>query len=77
MRFSIRDVLWLTVVAGLSIGWAIDHWRLDERARIKNEQFVDFTLDLYLEIEDAKEAAEQAKRQADALCPEAATNNRP
>ena len=24
-RFSIRDLLWLTVVAGLAIGWWLDH----------------------------------------------------
>ncbi len=25
LRFSIRDLLWLTVVAGLAIGWWLDH----------------------------------------------------
>ena len=25
LRFSIRDVLWLTVVVGLAVGWWIDH----------------------------------------------------
>jgi len=24
-RFSIRDVLWLTVVVGLGLGWLLDH----------------------------------------------------
>jgi hypothetical protein len=24
MRFTIRDVLWLTVVVGLAIGWGLD-----------------------------------------------------
>jgi hypothetical protein len=28
-RFTIRDVLWLTVVVALSVGWLIDHRRLD------------------------------------------------
>jgi hypothetical protein len=27
-RFSIRDVLWLTVVVGMGIGWWVDHSRL-------------------------------------------------
>jgi len=27
-RFTIRDVLWLTVVVGLAIGWGIDRGRL-------------------------------------------------
>lgn len=25
-RFSIRDVLWLTVVAALVVGWGVDRW---------------------------------------------------
>jgi hypothetical protein len=25
LRFSIRDLLWLTVVAGLAVGWGLDH----------------------------------------------------
>ena len=28
MKFSIRDMLWLTVVAALVLGWAIDRGRL-------------------------------------------------
>lgn len=28
MKFSIRDMLWLTVVAALALGWAIDRGRL-------------------------------------------------
>jgi hypothetical protein len=27
-RFSIRDVLWLTVVVGLGVGWYLDNARL-------------------------------------------------
>jgi hypothetical protein len=27
-RFTIRDVLWLTVVVGLSVGWWMDHQTL-------------------------------------------------
>jgi hypothetical protein len=29
-RFSIRDVLWLTVVAGLAIGWWVDSGRIEK-----------------------------------------------
>jgi hypothetical protein len=25
-RFSIRDVLWLTVVVALAVAWGLDHW---------------------------------------------------
>ncbi len=27
MKFSIRDLLWLTVLAAVLTVWAIDHWR--------------------------------------------------
>ena len=27
MKFTIRDLLWLTVVVGLGVGWWIDHYR--------------------------------------------------
>jgi hypothetical protein len=27
-RFTIRDVLWLTVVVALAVGWIVDHARL-------------------------------------------------
>ena len=30
-RFTIRDLLWLMVVVGLGIGWAVDHERLTGR----------------------------------------------
>ena len=28
MRFTIRDVLFVIVIAGLVLGWALDHYRL-------------------------------------------------
>ena len=31
MRFTIRDVLWLTLVVGLVVGWWVDHQRLAAR----------------------------------------------
>jgi hypothetical protein len=35
MRFSIRDLLWLTVVVAMAVGWWVDHgslsWHLGER----------------------------------------------
>jgi hypothetical protein len=30
-RFTIRDVLWLTVVVGLAVGWVVDHRFVNER----------------------------------------------
>jgi hypothetical protein len=31
MRFTIRDLLWLTVVASLAVGWWVDHRSLAAR----------------------------------------------
>ena len=38
LRFSIRDVLWLTVVVGMGIGWWIDRSRL--RGEILSERAI-------------------------------------
>jgi hypothetical protein len=27
VRFTIRDLLWLTLVVALCLGWSVDHWR--------------------------------------------------
>ena len=32
LRFTIRDVLWLTLVVGLAVGWWLDRERLMARA---------------------------------------------
>jgi len=29
-RFTIRDVLWLTVVVALAVGWGLPYWQLSE-----------------------------------------------
>jgi hypothetical protein len=35
-KFSIRDVLWLTVVVGLTAGWWVDRWPLiEEKERLE------------------------------------------
>ena len=31
MRFTIRDLLWLTLVVALGVAWWVDRWRLLER----------------------------------------------
>ena len=33
-RFTIRDVLWLTVVVGALAAWGVDHWRLEQKAGV-------------------------------------------
>jgi hypothetical protein len=40
-RFTIRDVLWLTAVVALAIGWGIDHRRLSPW-RSRAEQVADY-----------------------------------
>ena len=68
MKFSIRDVLWLTVVVALAVCWALDRValrRAEGRARIEAERA------LYM-AELAQAQAEVA--QANALAVEAAAN---
>jgi hypothetical protein len=38
LRFTIRDLLWLMVVAGLAVGWWIDHRQFDayDRAMMRS-----------------------------------------
>jgi hypothetical protein len=31
MKFSIRDLLLVTVIVALVLGWGVDHWRQAER----------------------------------------------
>lgn len=38
-RFTIRDVLWLTVVVGLMVGWWLDHRRAAARDSAWRECF--------------------------------------
>jgi hypothetical protein len=33
LRFTIRDVLLLTVIVALAVGWRLDHQRLAEQLR--------------------------------------------
>jgi hypothetical protein len=38
-RFTIRDVLWLTVVVALAVGWSLEHYRISrERAALKADR---------------------------------------
>jgi len=47
LRFTIRDVLWLTLLVALALGWALDHWRLG--TMINLWQWRALTLAQYLE----------------------------
>ena len=46
LRFTSRDVLWLTVVVGLALGWCVDHVsiRRDAVARIEAAELETDTL---------------------------------
>jgi len=41
LRFTIRDVLWLTVVVGLGVGWWADHRYFAEQLRRAKGAFED------------------------------------
>ena len=38
MKFSIRDLLWLTVVVALALGWWLDRSYLDQQVRALKAQ---------------------------------------
>lgn len=42
MKFSIRDLLLVTVIVALLLGWGLDHWRLS-----RSNQFLRALLDAY------------------------------
>ncbi len=33
MRFSTRDLIWLTIVAAVMVGWGVDHGRIEKELR--------------------------------------------
>lgn len=35
VRFTIRDVLWLTALVAMGVGWSLDHWQPVTTTRIK------------------------------------------
>jgi hypothetical protein len=39
LRFSIRDLMWLTLVVALATGWWIDHQQQEERYKNKPTPF--------------------------------------
>jgi hypothetical protein len=54
LRFSIRDVLWLTVVVALGVGWGL------ERVRLRQQQETFRKINLALQIDHAVLQAENA-----------------
>ena len=41
MKFSIRDLLLVTLVVALGLGWLVDHWRAAARDAAWERQFMD------------------------------------
>jgi len=46
-RFTIRDVLWLTVVVALGLGWVLDHW--SSRKAVNAERYLRLAQELDLQ----------------------------
>ena len=46
-RFTIRDVLWLTMLVGLSLGWWIDHRYAKAQAKLDTYMILSLVLDLH------------------------------
>jgi hypothetical protein len=46
LRFTIRDVLWLTVVVAMAVAWWMDHDRLEQKAaKLKADLFMQRAVD--------------------------------
>jgi hypothetical protein len=45
MRFTIRDLIWLTVVVAMGAGWWIDHRRMSVSYGMWNEQITEAVKD--------------------------------
>ena len=59
-RFTIRELVLLTLVVAMGVGWALDHWRLTEAMRVSDIVWQDV-----IARDHMREIARQAK--ADAL----------
>jgi len=44
MRFTIRDLLWATVVVALAVGWGIEYYRSPSRRLEHREQALEYAL---------------------------------
>jgi len=68
-RFTIRDVLWLTVVVGLAFGWRVDYRNMRAENRELRGELEQARL---IEALHALAAPQQAQPQNDAAAPSSA-----
>ena len=57
-RFSIRDLLWLTLVVGLIVGWGLEHWHT-EKIRSDYSRAVEVAKSLAKENRDLRDYAHE------------------
>lgn len=57
-RFTVRDVLWLTLAIGLALGWILDHLNMEFRNTANRNELTKQLLD---RSEAWREAEEEAR----------------
>jgi hypothetical protein len=65
MKFSIRDLLWFTVVVALALGWSVDSVRRDQKAkRIQSDLYhTEYQLALHrAAVQNLKDGVDELKR---------------
>ena len=63
LRFSIRDLLWLTVVVALAVGWWLEHRKFDQQKFDLRREAAKLRVDLF-EAKANLQAAQGAVRGA-------------
>ena len=58
LRFTIRDLLWLTMAAVLAVGWWLDHSRIED-FKSKASQYDKLNLEIGLLKEELRNEAEK------------------
>jgi hypothetical protein len=66
-RFSLRDLFWLTLVAGLVVGWSLDRGRLAHDLERQHAHWVDSVAAENLKRHEAESALEAAAAKLQAL----------